>query len=248
MYSRSSSTARLRPAGSALIVGVGALGCPAAATLVRAGARRVTLIDPDIVEDSNLQRQTLFGPADVGRPKVTAAAEALRRLVPAARVETLQDRLARDGATELVSSHDFVIDACDDPATKFLINEACIDGARPYSYGGVMGTGGQTMTVAPGSSACLACVFGDDGPTDGAGACSEMGILAPVAGVIGSLQGLAALRALSGGVGTTAGRMTIYNAAGRRWRTVQFNRDPRCPACAREQHQDSTRRREPCHS
>jgi len=231
---------------SVLLIGVGALGCPAAAALTRAGVGTITLLDPDRVELSNLQRQPLFRDADIGRPKVEIAAARLRDLGSLTSVVARQERF-EDGMDGLVGDHDLVIDACDDPIAKLQLNAAAVRTRTPLIYGGVVRTSGQTMPVVPGTSACLECVFADDGRGD-AGSCSEMGILAPVAGVIGALQALSALRIL-GGDRSGAGRMVVYSLTGRRWRQIAFSRDELCPACgARPPVSDDPRRQVTCRS
>jgi molybdopterin/thiamine biosynthesis adenylyltransferase len=232
---------------SVLLVGVGALGCPAATVLAGAQLGRLTLVDPDRVERSNLQRQTLFSPGDIGRLKVDVAAERLgggtTEIVP------VVARVDRTNAARLMSAHDFVIDACDDPATKFLINATAVRCGVPYSYGGVVRTSGLTMTVVPGVTACLACVFAaeslDAQEATGEG-CQNQGVLAPVAGVIGSLQAAHALATLGSETPEHAGRLFSYELRARRWRTIDVHRDSRCNACGAERHEAHARRNDPC--
>ncbi|MFP6625727.1 MAG: HesA/MoeB/ThiF family protein [Deltaproteobacteria bacterium] len=238
-----------------LIVGLGALGCPAALVLAGRPGLELSLLDHDRVEASNLQRQVLFADSDIGRPKVEAAAEALSRGSAKARLNVLVQRLDEHNAHRLVGAHDFVIDATDDPPSKFLINAAAVATRTPYCYGGVLGRSGQTMTIVPGVSACLECVFPADPANLAAerneAGCSRLGVLASVAGVIGSLQGWAALRAttdVSRPHGhPTDGRMTVYSAAGTRWRQIDFPRDKDCPCCAQTPLRKEARTVEQCH-
>ena len=231
-----------------LIVGIGALGCPAAELVARARIARLTLVDSDQVESSNLQRQVLFSDADVGRYKVDAAAERLGSL--GADIETLRLRLDPSNADTLVAAHDFTIDATDDPTTKLLINVAAVSASRPFCYGGVVKTGGLAMSVWPGRSACLSCVFPSTRVTDTerAAGCDQAGILAPVAGVIGALQARSALGACGIGPATRFGRMAVYEVRGRRWRFIDFPVDDRCPVCAGESADLRARRIESCRS
>lgn len=214
-----------------LVVGVGALGCPAASALVhvRGALDLITLVDPDRVELSNLHRQPLFNEDDIGRLKAEVAASRLT-VTGTCRVETRTERLDADNAERLIGAHDYVVDATDCPETKFLINDVAVRLGVAFSYAGVVRTGGQTMAVVPGESACLRCVFPEGADTDG-GACSDMGILAPVAGVIGTLQAAHALGHLAGRP-IEAGCMTIYELRGQRFRRVTFPRRARCCACA----------------
>jgi adenylyltransferase/sulfurtransferase len=217
--------------GTVLVVGMGALGCPAALSLAEAGLRRLVLVDDDVVETTNLQRQRLFSRSDLGTPKVEAAKNALRQRFPDVEVLARRERLVRANAAELMAEVDFAIDACDDPTTKFLINETAAQTGTPFAYGGVLRTGGATLTVVPGATPCLACVFPQArGIADEAG-CDRAGILAPVAGVIGARQALAALSFLSGDRDSESGVLTAYELRGRRWRTVRFDRASDCRVC-----------------
>src|SRR5262249_14336548 len=142
-----------------LIVGMGGLGVPAACALARGGARRIGLVDPDPVELSNLARQVIYGTTSLGQLKVEAAAARLPEDYPHLIAETHPVALDAGNATALIASYDFVIDATDDPAAKFLINDTCLALGRSFVYAGVLGMTGQAMTVLPGRTACLRCLF-----------------------------------------------------------------------------------------
>lgn len=215
--------------GRILIVGVGGLGVPAAIALARAGAAWIGLIDPDPVEISNLHRQVIYRAADLGRPKVEAAARHLREIDPNLSVETFAFELDGSNAREIVSRFDFVIDGTDNPAAKFLINDVCVAAGRAFVYGGVLGVGGQAMTVIPGRSACLRCLF--EGPPDAAeiASCREAGIIGPVAGLIGEIQAREAIRFLSGQGPELSGGILTYDGAGAaRVRVTRVNPRPGC--------------------
>jgi len=175
--------------GKILVIGAGGLGLPAASSAAGGGATDITLIDPDMVELSNLPRQTLFFESDVGWPKAEVAARRLEERFTGLRSRAIVGRVEASTAMALISAHDFVIDATDDPATKFLINDVCLATARPFVYGGVLGFQGQALTVVPGHSACLRCLFEAPPPATEGASCREAGILGPLAGFIGSLQG-----------------------------------------------------------
>ena len=235
---------------SVLIVGMGALGCAAARLLAPSRLGRLTLIDPDSVEISNLQRQVLFRDADVGKAKAPAAVDALerncKRGIPG--IEAITGRFDAGNAHELAKRHDFVIDGSDDPETKYLINTATVATDTPYCYAGVMGTSGQLMSVRPGRSACLACVFPPDpATTAGAeGGCAAHGIVAPVAGLIGSLQAREALLCLTRAEEFRPGRMVLYEMRLGRWRTVVFSKNPNCGCCASPHAAYAPRRQSIC--
>jgi len=219
-----------------LLVGAGALGCAAARTLAAAAADlrtglRLTVVDSDHVEASNLQRQVLYRDADIGRSKVEAAAE---RLAAEFGIDVVARplHLDADNGPALVIDHDIVIDGTDDPAAKFLINRLCVDSGVPLVHGGVVRTGGQWMLVEPCVSACLRCVFPERAPS-GTEGCVALGILAPVAGVVGSMQAITALRRLFDPERVRAGRLFVYELAGVRARHVDFPPSPDCPCCSR---------------
>lgn len=215
---------------SALVVGVGALGCQAAAALVSAGIGGLTLVDDDRVERSNLQRQVLFDDTDIGRPKAIAAALALRATAPASTITVRTERVAAHNAADFVRGHDVTIDATDDPDSKYLLNRTAVEAGKPFVYGGVARTGGLTLAVRPGLSACLACAFPPQ-LSRGDESCAALGIVAPVAGAIGALQAHLALRLLEGAP-SIGGLLYVYEMHGRRWRTLRFERDPHCSTCS----------------
>ncbi len=199
-----------------LIVGLGGLGVPALWALARGGAqrKRLTLIDPDPVELSNLARQVIYRSRDTGTPKVEAAARWLVERFPGANVERHPIALEASNAARLVAAHDFVIDATDSPATKFLINDTCIAARTRFVYGGVVGMTGQAMTVIPGETACIRCVF-ENPPDDNEGqSCREAGIVGPVAGAIGAMQAEEAMRACGAQTPLLAGKILTYDASG----------------------------------
>jgi len=221
---------RLRD-GRVLIVGVGGLGSPAALALAQIGVGVIGLIDPDVVEISNLQRQILHHTSDIGRPKIRSAKEKLQRLNPTIKVITYQDRLQVENLFDLFSSYDFVIDATDGVATKFLINDGAVLSGIPFSYGGIVQFSGQALTVLPQRTTCLRCLFPvipslDDVPT-----CQESGILGSLAGSLGFVQAMEAVKYLLGEGVLLTDRLLTYDAAISRWRTISVRRNPRCPLC-----------------
>ena len=220
-----------------LIVGVGGLGVPALWALARAGARRLTLVDPDPVELSNLARQVIFRNADIGTPKVEAAAQWLADRFPDINVEPHAVALDGSNAARLVAANNFVIDATDSPAAKFLINDTCIAARTPFVYGGVVGMTGQAMTVIPGATACIRCVF--EAPPDEAEiqSCREAGIVGPVAAAIGEMQAGEAMRALRAQTFLLPGKILTYDASGTsRVRMAEVRPRPGC-GCGAWQHE-----------
>jgi adenylyltransferase/sulfurtransferase len=232
---RSGDVLRVRPLWqrSALVVGTGGLGSPAAMILLRAGVGRVGLIDGDAVEASNLHRQLLHRTADVGLPKVLSAQRHLSRIAPGAVVEAHEGRLAPHNAEALFRSYDVILDGSDRFETRFLCNDAAVLTRRPLVHAGVVRLEGQVMTVSPFRGACYRCLFGEPPPSGAIPSCSEAGILGPVAGVIGALQAAEALKILSGSGDALVSRLLVYDAAKQAMREVLIGRDPACPACCR---------------
>lgn len=202
-----------------LVVGVGGLGIPAALSLARAGISALGLVDPETVELSNLARQVIFASSDIGQPKAEATARRLRLDYPGLLVETFRVALDRGNAARLIAEWDFIIDATDDPAAKFLINESCVAAGRALVYGGVLGMRGQAMTVIPGRTACLRCLFEEAPAADELQTCREAGIIGPVAAAIGEIEAAEALAYLRGRTPALAGRILTYDAASGRVRT-----------------------------
>jgi adenylyltransferase/sulfurtransferase len=212
-------------------VGAGGLGAPAAAHLAAAGVGTIGIVDPDVVELSNLHRQLLHGVADLNRPKVASARAALRAIAPDLRVEAIQARVDADSAPRLFSRYDVIVDAVDGSTIKYVVNDAAVALGRPLVHAGVLGFVGQVLVVAPGRSACLRCVFPTPPPPGTLPLCREAGIFGPVAGVIGTLQAAQAIACLVHDVDPAIDQLITYDGLRTRWRTVRVRRRPQCPAC-----------------
>ena len=217
--------------GRVLIVGVGGLGAPAALQLAAAGIGTLGLIDSDTVDVSNLHRQIIYRTADLGRPKVVTAAERLAASYPAVAVRCFAQRLTAGNAANLFCDFDFVVDATDGVASKYLVNDAAVLCRVPFSHAGVLAFHGQTMTVLPGRSACLRCLFPTPPNPDELPTCQEAGIIGSVAGTIGVLQATEALKYLLGVGQLLTDRLLTYDATAARWRTVALRRRRDCPLC-----------------
>jgi molybdopterin/thiamine biosynthesis adenylyltransferase len=212
------------------IVGAGALGCQAASSFAATDTATVTLVDFDRVERSNIRRQILYDEDSIGRAKAPVAARVLQRDFPGARPVTPRiERVEGEALERLVTGHDIIVDATDDPATKFALNRTCRRHGTTLVYGGATRTRGLAMVVAPASEACLECVFAPDG--DGAReGCALAGVLAPIAGLVGALQALLAIR-VWGGDEKLLNHLFVYQATPRRWHRMRVYRDARCRAC-----------------
>jgi len=209
----------------ALIVGVGGLGAPAAMALAAAGVGTLVLVDPDVVELSNLHRQPLYETADIGRAKVDVAASRLH----GSKVVTYRARFA----PEHLAACDVALDGTDSIAAKFLVNDACVDAGVPLVHAGVLGFRAQLLTVLPGRSACYRCLFEEAPPPGDVPSCQEAGVLGPVPSVAGALQAAEALRVLAGVEAQHADRLLTFDLHAGRWRVVPVAARSSCPACAR---------------
>jgi molybdopterin/thiamine biosynthesis adenylyltransferase len=220
-----------RVTGCVLIIGAGGLGCPAGLGLAAAGVTRLGVVDDDRVEVSNLHRQPLYGDADVGELKVVAFARALGRQFPDLRVDAHALRFDAGNAIALASGYDVIIDGSDNFATKFLANDAAVLAGKPLVHGAAVALGGQLMTVPVGGRPCYRCLF-EALPPPGVGpSCAEAGVLGPVPGVIGALQGVEAARLLAGETPAFAGRLLQYDSGSMLFRSVRFNPNRDCAVC-----------------
>ena len=224
---------RLR-AASALIVGAGGLGCPAALYLAASGFGRLMLADPDDVDLTNLQRQILYRAESVGNKKVDEASLALHALNPEVRVERIPRRLASEDLGTLVRASDVVLDCSDNFATRHAVNRACVRHRKPLVAGAAIRFDGQLMVFdfRHAESPCYACLFPESGETEEL-RCAVMGVLAPLTGVIGALQAAEAIKLVSGAGEPAAGRLLVVDAKSAEWRSIRVRRDPDCAVCAR---------------
>jgi len=216
---------------SVLIIGAGGLGCPAAFALAAAGVLDIGVVDDDVVDATNLHRQILHGEPDVGILKVESLAHALERRFPRVRVTTHATRFDASNAVSLVGAYAVVVDGSDNFATKFVANDACVLARRPLVHGAAVGLGGQLLTVPAGGKPCYRCLFEEPPPAGVGPSCSEAGVLGPVPGVVGALQGAEAARLLRGQNPAFAGRLVQYDSLGMTVRAVRFNPNPTCAVC-----------------
>ncbi|MBI2822758.1 MAG: molybdopterin-synthase adenylyltransferase MoeB [Acidobacteria bacterium] len=219
-------------AGKALIVGAGGLGSPAGLYLAAAGVGTIGVIDADVVDLSNLQRQVLHSTKDLDRPKVFSAQERMEGLNPDIRVVPYHERLTAANALEIIRGYDVILDGSDNFPTKFLVNDACVMLGKPLVLAGILRFDGQLFTILPGRGACYRCIFRKPPPAGLIPSCEEAGILGAVAGVMGTLQAVEALKILLGTGETRAGRILLFDAATTEFREVAVRRDPDCPVCS----------------
>ena len=213
------------------LVGLGGLGAPAAAALAAGGIRELRLIDGDRVELSNLPRQPLYTPADIGRAKVEVAAERLRASFPEVRLTTHRERLEHDSAARLLAGAAVILDGTDSFASKVLLNQAAIAFGIPLVHAGVLGMDGQLFTILPGETACLRCLFSEVPPDDELASCQQAGVLGAVVAAVGMAAAREVAAVLRDVRPPLAGRLAILEGTRLRWRLVELSRRRGCPAC-----------------
>jgi len=221
-------------AARALVIGAGGLGSPVALYLGSAGIGRLTLVDDDAVDLTNLQRQIAHDVARIGTPKAASAARSIAAINPTVTVTALHERADAARLAELVADASVVIDCSDNFATRQAVNAACVAHARPLVAGAAIGFDGQLSVYDTRSPAlpCYACAFPPD-PAFRDVACATMGVFAPLVGIVGSLQAAEALKLLAGVGASLAGRLLMLDARSMEWSEMRVDRDPHCPVCGR---------------
>lgn len=219
--------------GRVLIVGAGGLGAPAALYLAAAGVGTLGLIDGDVVDRTNLQRQVIHFTPDINKPKVDSAREKIELINPDVKVKTYAELLTTDNINNIFSEYDFIIDGTDNFPTKFLINDACVFLEKPFSHGGILRFEGQTFTWTP-ENACYRCVFRKPPPANAVPTCSQAGVLGSIAGMLGTIQATEAIKYLIQKGDLLTNRMLIFNAMKMEFRTVKFKKDENCPLCGKD--------------
>lgn len=214
------------------VIGAGGIGCPAITYLAAAGVGRLTIIDHDVVELSNLQRQPLFTDADIGALKAEVAANAARRINPHVEAVAVAERIDDGNAETLLAGASLIIDGCDNFETRLAVNRAAVALHIPLLSAAIGAFEGQVALYEGWreGSACYACLVGSD-PTQEGINCAETGVMGALAGMIGTMAALEAVRALTGWGTSLAGRLAIVDMLDRRWREVGVPQDPLCPTC-----------------
>ncbi len=216
---------------SVFLLGAGGLGSPAGLYLAAAGVGRIGIIDSDVVDLSNLQRQVLHHTPDVGRPKVRSAEEKIQVLNPDVQVEYYQERLTAQNALELIKQYDVIIDGVDNFPTKFLINDACYFADTPLIHGGILRFEGRVFSIKPKQSACYRCIFKQPPPPGLVANCQEAGIIGAVAGIIGTIQATEALKLILGIGQPLTDRILDFDARKTTFREIKIKRNPNCALC-----------------
>lgn len=217
-------------AARVLVIGAGGLGSPALQYLVAAGVGRVGVVDDDVVDETNLQRQTIFATADVGRKKAEAAAERLHALNPTIAIDAFAVRFDATNARQLVRLYDVVLDCTDRFPARYLINDTCVLEGKPDAYGSIFRFDGQVSVFAP-KGPCYRCLYPEPPPFESRPTCAEGGVLGALAGIVGAWQANEALKLLLGAGETLRGRLMLIDALDARVREVRFERDSSCAIC-----------------
>jgi adenylyltransferase/sulfurtransferase len=217
-----------------LVVGAGGLGSPVSLYLAAAGVGKLGLVDFDVVDETNLQRQILHGTSVVGVSKLESAARRLQDLNPYVAVERFETRLSAENAIEIFEAFDIIVDGSDNFPTRYLANDACVLTRKPYIYGAVFRFEGQASVFAVPGGPCYRCLFQEPPPPGLVPTCSEAGILGAVPGIIGTIQALEVLKLILGKGDTLAGRLLLFDGLESSFRELRLNRDPRCLVCGED--------------
>jgi len=215
-----------------LIVGAGGLGCPAAMYLAASGVGYIAIADDDVVDVSNLQRQVGHNTDDIGTPKVLSLSETLRRINPEILIEPILERLQGENLRKKISQVDVVLDCSDNFSTRVAINHVCAELKKPLVSGAAIRAEGQIAVFnLHKDSPCYVCLYGEN-PADENLTCSNSGVLAPLVGVIGSMQALEAIKIIASYGQALDGRLVLLDARSMEWRTLTLKKDPECPVCS----------------
>jgi molybdopterin/thiamine biosynthesis adenylyltransferase/rhodanese-related sulfurtransferase len=218
-------------AGSVLCIGAGGLGSPAAMYLAAAGVGRIGIVDFDVVDFSNLQRQIIHGTPDVGRSKLASAKDRLTAINPHIEIETFETALSSENALDLFAPYDVILDGTDNFPTRYLTNDACVLLGKPNAYGSIFRFEGQASVFATKEGPCYRCLYPEPPPPGLVPSCAEGGVLGVLPGVIGVIQATEAIKLITGIGEPLVGRFLIYDALRMRFRELKLRKDPDCPVC-----------------
>jgi adenylyltransferase/sulfurtransferase len=222
---------RTLKAARVLVVGVGGLGSPVSLYLAAAGVGTLGLVDFDVVDRTNLQRQILHGTADVGRNKLDSAIDRIGDVNPHVRIERFDTRLTSANALEIIRQFDLVVDGTDNFATRYLVNDACVLTGRPNVYGSILRFEGQSSVFARSDGPCYRCLFPQPPSPGLVPNCAEAGVMGMLPGLVGTIQAAEAAKLILGVGEPLVGRLLVVDALAMRFRTLPVRRDPACPAC-----------------
>ncbi|MEE2873158.1 MAG: molybdopterin-synthase adenylyltransferase MoeB [Candidatus Latescibacterota bacterium] len=218
--------------GRVLLVGVGGLGCPTALYLAAAGVGKIGLVDADVVDKSNLQRQVLFGESDVGRPKVEAARDKLSDLNSTLDVVTHYELLTSHNVFDVMDGYDIIVNGCDNFPTRYLVNDAAVMKSKPVVDGSIFRFEGQATVYVPGEGPCYRCLYPAPPPPGEVPSCAEGGVLGVLPGTVGLMQATEVVKMILGEGKSLVGRVLLYDAMEMKFRELKLRKDPECPVCS----------------
>ena len=218
-------------ASRALLIGAGGLGSPLALYLAAAGVGRIGIVDFDVVDDSNLQRQVLHGTSSVGRPKLESARARLEDVNPHVTIETYEARLTSENALDLFRDYDVIADGTDNFPTRYLVNDACVLTGKPNVYASIFRFEGQASVFAAPGGPCYRCLYPEPPPPGLVPSCAEGGVLGILPGLLGTIQATETIKLLLGIGEPLVGRLLLVDALGMLFRTLKLRKDPACPVC-----------------
>ena len=237
-YSRHPLLPEIGPSGQArlkssrvLVIGAGGLGSPLALYLAAGGVGTLGMVDFDLVDVTNLQRQVIHGTSSIGKPKLESARDRIAEINPHVHVETYPLQLTSANALEIFADYDVIVDGTDNFPTRYLANDASVLLGKPYVYGSVFRFEGQNSVFAAPGGPCYRCLFSEPPPPGMVPSCAEGGVLGVVPGIVGTIQALETIKLLLGLGQTLAGRLLIFDALKMNFRELQLRRDPECPVC-----------------
>lgn len=213
-----------------LVIGAGGLGAPALLYLAAAGVGTIGIVDGDLVDLSNLQRQVIHFTPDVGKEKVLSAKEKIEKINPDVKVITYKSRVNSENIREIIRDYDFIIDGTDNFPAKFLINDACFFENKPYSHGGILRFQGQTMTFIPGET-CYRCIFNSPPPKGAVPSCSEAGIIGSMAGLLGTIQASEAIKYILSVGELLTSKLLFIDLLNLEFRVINLRKNKKCPLC-----------------
>jgi len=214
-----------------LVVGAGGLGSPVLLYLAAAGVGHIGVIEDDVVDVTNLQRQVIHSTGDVDKPKVHSARESMEQINPHIEVDVYHERLTKDNIFSLLEKYDIVVDGVDNFPTRYLINDACVMKKKKLVEGGILRFMGLVMSISGGETACYRCVYEEPPPPGTVPSCAEAGILGAVAGVVGTLQATEVLKMITGVGEPLYNRLLQFDAEALHFHELNAKRNPKCPVC-----------------
>jgi len=217
---------------SILLIGCGGLGSPLSMYLAAAGIGRLGLVDFDLTDFTNLQRQVAFGTQDVGRPKVDATKDRIKQINPNVEVTTYRTKLTADNVMDIFKEYDIIIDGTDNFPTRYLVNDACVFLKKPNVYGSIFRFEGQATVFWAEKGPCYRCLYPEPPPPGMVPSCAEGGVLGILPGTIGLIQATEAVKLILGKGDPLTGRLLLYNAMDMKFREVKLQKDPECPVCS----------------